>query len=97
MVILTNQSYLRRFSDCEFDQFVGICLSGPEQCGHHSAAFRVQCCRICPDFLHGFMIVLSSVLEVDCSLTGLGPSPLPSPGGRGNPGQRVGLVKSLLQ
>jgi hypothetical protein len=56
MVILTNQSYLRRFSDCKFGQFLGICLSGSEQCGHHGAAFRVQCCRICPDFLHGFMI-----------------------------------------
>jgi len=30
-------------------------LRVPQVC-HQSAAFGVQCCRICPDFLHGFMI-----------------------------------------
>jgi|GEM_PF-2018476 hypothetical protein len=42
ILILTNRSYLRRFSDCEFaHQFVSICFSGSEQRGHNRTAFGV--------------------------------------------------------
>jgi len=48
ILILRNRSYLRRFSACEFAQFVSICLSGNERCGHNSAAFEVLHWVICP-------------------------------------------------
>jgi len=38
IITVNNRSYLQRFSDCEFDQFVITCFSGSEQCGHVSAA-----------------------------------------------------------
>jgi len=47
-LILRNRSYLRRFSDCEFAQFVSICFSGNERCGHHGAAFGVLHWVTCP-------------------------------------------------
>ena len=47
ILILTNRSYLRRFSDCGFDQFVIVRFSGMEQCGYNSAAFGAQYWIIC--------------------------------------------------
>jgi len=39
-LILRNRSYLERFSDCEFAQFVSICSSGSKRCCDHGAAFE---------------------------------------------------------
>gem|GEM_PF-1245499 len=47
MITVRKRSYLRRFSDCEFAQFVRICCSANERCGHHSAAFEVFCWITC--------------------------------------------------
>jgi len=44
-----NRTYLRRFSDCQFAQFVSICFSGSGQCGHNSAAFAAQYSIICSE------------------------------------------------
>ena len=49
MITVRNRSYSRRFSDCEFAQFVSICFSGSGQCGHNSAAFAAQYSIICSE------------------------------------------------
>ena len=47
MHILTNRSYLRRLSDCEFAQFVSIPFSGSGHCGEHGDALGVSYRTIC--------------------------------------------------